>query len=164
MLLQLPPKNSKRKVPIPDFLCDELNEFISTRYIIEPDERLFPVTKSYLSHEMVRGCKNTGVKKIRIHDIRHSHASLLINQGSDALILSDRLGHEKVSTTLNNTPIYFHINNKSLWTIWSKCYINTRTTKWKSITWSSKSSIWSSTINRKKTSAKIIQMPPRRII
>ena len=69
-----PPKNSKRKVPIPDFLCDELNEFISTRYIIEPDERLFPVTKSYLSHEMVRGCKNTGVKKIRIHDIRHSQA------------------------------------------------------------------------------------------
>lgn len=106
MLLQLPPKNSKRKVPIPDFLCDELNEFISTRYIIEPDERLFPVTKSYLSHEMVRGCKNTGVKKIRIHDIRHSHASLLINQGSDALILSDRLGHEKVSTTLNT---YSHL-------------------------------------------------------
>ena len=50
---------------------------------------------------MVRGCKNTGVKKIRIHDIRHSHASLLINQGCDALILADRLGHEKVSTTLN---------------------------------------------------------------
>ena len=34
---------------------------------------------------MIRGCKNTGVKKIRIHDIRHSHASLLINQGCDAL-------------------------------------------------------------------------------
>ena len=55
---------------------------------------------------MVRGCKNTGVKKIRIHDIRHSHVSLLINQGSDALILSDRLGHEKVSTTLNT---YSHL-------------------------------------------------------
>ena len=99
-------KKSKRKVPIPDFLCDELNEFISTRYMIELDERLFPVTKSYLSHEMVRGCKNTGVKKIRIHDIRHSHASLLINQGCDALILADRLGHEKVSTTLNT---YSHL-------------------------------------------------------
>ena len=55
---------------------------------------------------MVRGCKNTGVKKIRIHDIRHSRVSLLINQGSDALILSDRLGHEKVSTTLNT---YSHL-------------------------------------------------------
>ena len=99
-------RKSKRKVPIPDFLCDELREFISTRYMITPDERLFPITKSYLSHEMIRGCKNTGVKKIRIHDIRHSHASLLINQGCDALILADRLGHEKVSTTLNT---YSHL-------------------------------------------------------
>ena len=99
-------RKSKRKVPIPDFLCDELREFISTRYMITPDERLFPITKSYLSHEMIRGCKNTGVKKIRIHDIRHSHASLLINQGCDALILADTLGHEKVSTTLNT---YSHL-------------------------------------------------------
>lgn len=99
-------RKSKRKVPIPDFLCDELREFISTRYMITPDERLFPITKSYLSHEMIRGCKNTGVKKIRIHDIRHSHARLLINQGCDALILADRLGHEKVSTTLNT---YSHL-------------------------------------------------------
>ena len=74
--------------------------------MITPDERLFPITKSYLSHEMIRGCKNTGVKKIRIHDIRHSHARLLINQGCDALILADRLGHEKVSTTLNT---YSHL-------------------------------------------------------
>ena len=99
-------RKSKRKVPIPDFLCDELREFISTRYMITPNERLFPITKSYLSHEMIRGCKNTGVKKIRIHDIRHSHASLLINQGCDALMLADRLGHEKVSTTLNT---YSHL-------------------------------------------------------
>ena len=41
--------------------------------MLDVDERLFPVTKSYLSHEMIRGCKNTGVKKIRIHDIRHPY-------------------------------------------------------------------------------------------
>lgn len=74
--------------------------------MFDADERLFPVTKSYLSHEMIRGCKKTGVNKIRIHDIRHSHASLLINQGCDALMLADRLGHEKVSTTLNT---YSHL-------------------------------------------------------
>lgn len=37
---------------------------------------------------------------------RQTHASLLINQGCDALILADRLGHEKVSTTLNT---YSHL-------------------------------------------------------
>ena len=99
-------RKSKRKIPIPDFLCQELSDYIQSRYMPDADERLFPVTKSYLSHEMIRGCKNTGVKKIRIHDIRHSHASLLINQGCDALILADRLGHEKVSTTLNT---YSHL-------------------------------------------------------
>ena len=99
-------KKSKRKVPIPDFLCQELQEYITSRYMLAPNERLFPITKSFLSHEMERGCKATGVKRIRIHDIRHSHASLLINQGCDALILADRLGHEKVSTTLNT---YSHL-------------------------------------------------------
>lgn len=99
-------RKSKRKIPIPDFLCQELSDYIQSRYMLDADERLFSVTKSYLSHEMIRGCKKTGVKKIRIHDIRHSHASLLINQGCDALMLADRLGHEKVSTTLNT---YSHL-------------------------------------------------------
>ena len=99
-------RKSKRKIPIPDFLCQELSDYIQSMYMLDADERLFPVTKSYLSHEMIRGCKNTGVKKIRIHDVRHSHASLLINQGCDALMLADRLGHEKVSTTLNT---YSHL-------------------------------------------------------
>lgn len=79
---------------------------MNSRYMLSPDERLFPITKSYLSHKMERGCKATGVKKIRILDVCHSHASLLINQGCDALILADRLGHEKVSTTLNT---YSHL-------------------------------------------------------
>ena len=99
-------RKSKRKVLIPDFLCRELQCYIDTYYIPDIMERLFPVTKHFLAHEMKRGCAKTGVKRIRIHDIRHSHASLLINQGCDALLLADRLGHEKVSTTLN---IYSHL-------------------------------------------------------
>lgn len=77
-----------------------------TIHVSAPDERLFPTTKHFLSYEMNRGSKKTGVKRIRIHDIRHSHASLLINQGCDALILAERLGHENVSTTLNT---YSHL-------------------------------------------------------
>lgn len=100
-------RKSKRKVPIPDFLCKELQKYMDSRYMLAPQERLFPITKSYLSHEMDKGCKSTGVKRIRIHDICHSHASLLINQGCDALVLADRLRHEKVSTTLNT---YSHLS------------------------------------------------------
>ena len=50
--------------------------------------------------------QRTGVKVIRVHDIRHSHASLLINMGTDALLVQQRLGHEKVSTTLGT---YAHL-------------------------------------------------------
>ena len=59
-----------------------------------------------MNYEMQRGCRNTGVKKIRVHDIRHSHVSLLIDQGFDALVIADRVGHENVSTTLNT---YAHL-------------------------------------------------------
>ena len=75
-------------------------------YDYKPTDRLFAVTKSYLTHEMQRGCKLSGVKKIRIHDLRHSHASLLIELGFAPLLISERLGHENVETTLNT---YSHL-------------------------------------------------------
>ena len=55
---------------------------------------------------MKRLCENTGVKKIRIHDLRHSHASLLIELGFSILLVSERLGHEDIQTTLE---IYAHL-------------------------------------------------------
>uniref|UniRef100_UPI00262A5DDA tyrosine-type recombinase/integrase n=1 Tax=uncultured Flavonifractor sp. TaxID=1193534 RepID=UPI00262A5DDA len=60
----------------------------------------------YLEHEMKRGVEKSGVKRIRIHDIRHSHASLLVEMGFSPLEIADRLGHEKVETTLNT---YSHL-------------------------------------------------------
>ena len=65
------------------------------------------VTKSYLEHEMIRGVELSGVKKIRLHDLRHSHASLLISKlGAQPLMVAQRLGHEKIQTTLNT---YSHL-------------------------------------------------------
>ena len=50
----------------------------------EPDERIFPFTKYFLTSEMQRGSKAAGVKRIRIHDLRHSHILLLIDHGFPA--------------------------------------------------------------------------------
>lgn len=55
---------------------------------------------------MNRGCKKSGVKHIRMHDLRHSHASLLIELGFTPLLIAERLGHEKIETTLNT---YSHL-------------------------------------------------------
>ena len=58
----------------------------------------------YLDEFIVDG-KQT-LKRIRIHDLRHSHVSYLINNGINIQVISKRLGHNKVSTTLD---IYAHL-------------------------------------------------------
>lgn len=97
------PKTEKsiRKVTIPEFLAEDFRDFIEDIYDPAPENRIFPVTKHYLEHEMKRGIALSGVKKIRLHDIRHSHASMLINLGVSPKEIADRLGHERVETTLN---------------------------------------------------------------
>lgn len=69
-------EKSRRDVVIPDFLVEELRQFIGMLYGYERDDRIFQITKSYLHHEMSRGAKAAGVKRIRIHDLRHSHVAL----------------------------------------------------------------------------------------
>ena len=77
-------EKSNRTIVMPDFLVDEIKEYLSLLYDVGEDDRMFPVTKSYLYREMERGCKETGVKRIRVHDIRHSAVSLLIDMGFSA--------------------------------------------------------------------------------
>ena len=69
-------------------------------------ERLFAVTKHFLAHEMERGCKASGVKRIRIHDIRHSHVSLLIEMDFSALAIAERMGHEAVDITYRYAHLF----------------------------------------------------------
>ena len=69
-------KKSNRTVQMPDFLCTEMQEFFDMQYGLKRKDRIFNITKSYLHHEMDRGSKAAGVKRIRIHDLRHSHISL----------------------------------------------------------------------------------------
>ena len=99
-------EKSKRQIKIPKFLRDDLEVYFNSLYGIMPTDRIFSFTKSYLTHEMERIVKKTGVKKIRLHDLRHSHASLLINKGCSPLEVKERLGHEKIETTLNT---YSHL-------------------------------------------------------
>ena len=103
-----PPKTpkSKRVITIPEFLAADIKDYIDSLYGLQENDRLFPITKYYLEHEMQRGIKESGVKRIRVHDLRHSHASMLIELGFSPLEIANRLGHEKVETTLNT---YAHL-------------------------------------------------------
>lgn len=97
---------SKRVIAIPQFLAVDLQDYVNSMYGVQGEDRLFPITKYYLEHEMQRGIKESGVKRIRIHDLRHSHASLLVEMGFSPLEIANRLGHEKIETTLNT---YSHL-------------------------------------------------------
>ena len=95
------PKTSKsnRIVQMPSFLNEEMKDYFTRLYNLEENQRIFTISKSMLHHEMDRGCKISGVKRIRIHDLRHSHVSLLINMGFDAVDIANRVGHESVKIT-----------------------------------------------------------------
>lgn len=99
-------EKSNRTITMPDFLAAEMQEYIGSLYRIQSDDRIFPFTSSFLRHEMERGCKASGVKKIRIHDLRHSAISLLIDMGFSPLAIADRVGHEAIEITYNYAHLF----------------------------------------------------------
>ena len=99
-------EKSNRVIKMPQFLADEMQDYLKQLYGIESNARMFTVTKSYLHREMDRGAKEAGVKRIRIHDIRHSAVSLLIDMGFTATAIADRVGHESIDITYNYAHLF----------------------------------------------------------
>ena len=99
-------EKSNRTIELPNFLCDEIQDYLGMLYELKKKDRIFTVTKSYLHHEMDRGSKAAGVKRIRIHDLRHSHISLLIDMGFSAVAIADRVGHESIEITYRYAHLF----------------------------------------------------------
>ena len=99
-------KKSNRVIKMPKFLCGEMEDYLKMFYSTGANERIFSVSKHYLHHEMDRGAKAAGVKRIRIHDLRHSHISLLIDMGFTALAIADRVGHESIDITYRYAHLF----------------------------------------------------------
>lgn len=106
--LFLEPKTpkSKRCISIPDFLYDDIQAYIRKLYGIEQGDRIFYFTKSTLDKEIKMAADKAGLPRIRVHDLRHSHTSMLIEMGFSPLEIAERLGHESVKTTLDT---YSHL-------------------------------------------------------
>ena len=67
-----------------------------------------------LMRAMKRGATKAGVKKIRIHDLRHSHISLLINLGFSAVDIAKRVGHESITITLRYAHMFPNAQNQMM--------------------------------------------------
>lgn len=106
-------KSSYRNVLMPMNLVKMLWEHqkrCKEEYGYRPDWFVFggeePLSDQTIRRRLNEYADKAGVKRIRVHDIRHSHASLLINKGQNILIVSQRLGHSDVTQTLNT---YSHL-------------------------------------------------------
>lgn len=106
--------SSVRKIPLPGFLSDELKRlkeiqrfncegFKETHFVFGGAD---PVSTNAIDNAFNRAIKKSGVKKIRIHDLRHSCASVLLSRGVSIVAVSRQLGHRDTTETLKT---YAHI-------------------------------------------------------
>lgn len=99
-------EQSVRTIDIPEFLKEEIAGYVSSLYEYPDNERIFPMIAEAVQHKMKRHIAKAEVEPIRVHDLRHSHVTYLINQGVAPLIIKQRVGHKDIQTTLN---IYGHL-------------------------------------------------------
>lgn len=74
--------------------------------LVFPREDGLPLRPEYIGTLFNRLQKKVGMKHIRLHDLRHSHATLMLTQGIPAKVVSERLGHASISITLDT---YSHV-------------------------------------------------------
>ena len=111
-------KSSIRTLPLNKLLLSDLKLLkkgiskehgFNDNYFVIGDA--FPIGSNTITSRKNRNCKLAGVPQIRIHDFRHSCASLLINNGANVTIVAKYLGHTKIEETLNT---YTHLFNSAL--------------------------------------------------
>lgn len=107
-------KQSIRVIDIPNFLKEEIKEYVDGYYGFPDNERIFPIVQEAVQHKMKRHIEKSGVKKIRVHDLRHSHTSYLINCGVEPLVIKERLGHKDIKITLNTYGHLYPNKQKSV--------------------------------------------------
>lgn len=97
---------SIRTIYIDSDTLNEIKAWQSVQQQVLPDYSLVlsyngtPTSKTTLPRALEKLSNLAGVHRIKIHALRHSHASLLISMGENPLLIKERLGHEKIQTTL----------------------------------------------------------------
>lgn len=94
-------ETSVRTICIPNFLKEKVQGYVKKCPELAEDGRMFPIVARTFQKRMKKLIRSAGVKEIRVHDLRHSHAAYLIHQGVQPLVIKERLGHKDIKITLN---------------------------------------------------------------
>ena len=110
------PKTPKsiRTISIPKDMMILVGRYFVSNYGMTEDDHLFFNAVNSFRKAFENAIKISGVKRIRIHDLRHSHASMLINLGMPINMVSKRLGHENIQTTLDTYTHLYESKEKEL--------------------------------------------------
>lgn len=95
---------SVRKIVFPSFLRNDLKKIVERTNKTGTD-RIFYITENSLYTFLLRHAKKLTLPTIRLYDLRHSHASILISSGQDINLIAERMGHCSPETTLK---VYSH--------------------------------------------------------
>lgn len=112
-------KASNRVIALDDDTVELLKQWktlqtknIPSKYVLSYNG--VPTNKSATYHVITRHSMLASVHRIKAHALRHSHASLLISMGENALVVRDRLGHEDIQTTLGTYGHLYENANKEV--------------------------------------------------
>ena len=107
-------EQSIRTIDIPEFLKEEIQSYYEKMFEYPADQRLFPIMPEAIQHKLKRNVEKAGVKKIRVHDLRHSHVAYLIYQGVQPLVIKERVGHRDIGITMNTYGHLYPSEQKSV--------------------------------------------------
>lgn len=106
-----------REISIPSLVTNQMKRYKRKCYDTSPDNYVFPYDNEFIQQGIKEGTEKANrermeknlppIDRIHVHGLRHSHASYLINHGVNIVLISKRLGHEKVSTTLDTYSHFF---------------------------------------------------------
>lgn len=109
--------SSNRKIPMCDDLYDSMKEYYNSLkkyknfnnefFCFGNDYGITPISHPQAQRRKKVVAEKVNIKEIRLHDFRHSCASLLINSGAQVTMVSKYLGHSDMNETLNTYSYMF---------------------------------------------------------
>jgi len=105
-------ESSIRKIKLTDDIINLLGDYIKGIFKPSPRLRIFQFlpSRSRIRKKFEEYIKKAGVHRLTLHDLRHSHATMLVNLNENIVAISKRLGHENIQMTLNT---YSHLYKDS---------------------------------------------------
>jgi len=102
-------KSSRRSIPVDKMVMDRLRSMKAiskSEYVFTRQDGKNPMDPSTVTHQFARVAASAGVPGLRFHDLRHTHATMLLSLGAYPKVIQERLGHSTIATTMD---VYSHV-------------------------------------------------------